>query len=159
MTMSILKAGTLMSYKKVNTNKTIKSIQKSIKNQGFSFIEVLVALGIVSISILALLRLDILSIGLADVAETTTQAVMLANEKIEEIKARDDIRPQSTSGTSKRNNLTFHWHSRVENLTALPISRADITGLQKISVDVSWKEGLGKKHLKFSTYVANRKWK
>jgi len=159
MKMLILKAGTSMSNKKMNKNSVSGTFSTKSSYGGFTFIEILVALAIVSISMLALLRLNILSINLADIAEKTTQAVMLANEKIEEIKAGDVIKPQSISGTSKRDNITLYWRSRVEQISALPISGTEVTGLKKISVDVSWKQGWGKKYVHFSTYQADREWK
>ena len=52
--------------------------------RAFTFVEVVVALTIVSISLLALLRLHLISIRAVSKAQVKTQAVFLANEKIAE---------------------------------------------------------------------------
>ena len=55
-----------------------------LHNTGFTLVEVIVALVIVSISLLGLIRLHLISISMADSAEMTSQAVLLAEEKIAE---------------------------------------------------------------------------
>jgi type II secretion system protein I len=127
--------------------------------RAFTFVEVLVALAIISISLLALLKLHVISIRLADTAEITSQAALLADEKIAEVLAPGYFRLGSNSGTVERNNLRFEWQTEVTDLRLPQLDEASIGGLRKISVDIGWKNGSGKKHLEMSTYVADRKLK
>lgn len=131
------------------------AIRQTGKN-AFTFIEVLVALAIVSISLLALIRLHIISIKMTDTAQITSQAVLLANEKIAEILAAGFPQEGTDSGTVQRNALGLHWTTEVANLLPTQLQDMKITGLRRILVDVTWKQGIRRKHLQMSTYVADR---
>jgi len=124
---------------------------------GFTFVEVIVALAIVSISLLALLRLHMISISMADTAQITSQAVFLADEKIAETLALGYPEVGTDSGTVEKSVLYLHWQTEVTHPQSPQLDEANITGLRKILVDVSWKQGVGRKHLQMSTYVADRK--
>lgn len=136
-----------------NRHTTTEGIRKS----AFTFIEVLVALVIVSISLLALIRLHIISVSMTDTAQITSQAVFLGNEKIAETLAAGFPEEGTNSGTVQKNALALHWQTEVTNLLPLRLDGMDIAGLRKILVDVSWKQGIRRKHLQMSTYVADRK--
>lgn len=123
----------------------------------FTFVEVIVALTIVSISLLALIRLHIISITMTEAAEITSQAVSLAEEKITEILATGYPKEETNSGTVEKNALTLHWQSEITDLRLTQLEQADITGLRRILVDVRWKQGVRQKHLQMSTYAADRK--
>ncbi len=125
----------------------------------FTFVEVLVALAIVSISLLALLKLHITSIRLADTAEITSQAALLADEKMAEILAPGYPHLGSNSGTVERNNRRFEWQTEVTDLRLPQLDEVPLGGLRKISVDIGWKNGSGGKNLEMSTCVADRKLK
>jgi type II secretion system protein I len=125
----------------------------------FTLAEVLVALAIVSISLLTLLKLHIISIRLADTAEITSQAALVADEKMTEILATGYPQVGSNSGTVERNNLRFEWRSEVTDLQLPQPGEVAVGGLRKVSIDVGWKNGPGKKHLETSTYIADRKLK
>ena len=123
----------------------------------FTFVEVLIALAIVSISLLALLRLSILSVRLVENAQTISQAVFLADEKIAETLATGFPEEGVRSGVVEKNGLTMKWETRIENLQSTQSDAGNVAGLRNILVDISWKQGLSSKHLRMSTYVADRK--
>jgi len=125
--------------------------------RAFTFVEVVVALAIVSISLLALLRLHLISITMVDKAQITSQAVLLANEKIAETVAAGYPKEGTNSGTMEKNGLTLNWQTEVTNLRLPQLEKVRITGLRKILVDITWKQGLNRKQLQTSTYVADRK--
>ncbi len=129
------------------------------RTRAFTFVEVIVALSIVSISLLALLRLHIISIGMADTAQITSQAVFLANEKIAETLAAGFPKEGANSGTVEKNAFCLDWKTEVTDLKLSQLEKEGIAGLRKISVVVNWKQGLGKKHLRMSTLVADRELK
>jgi general secretion pathway protein I len=125
--------------------------------RAFTFVEVVVALAIVSISLLALLRLHLISITMVDKAQITSQAVLLANEKIAETVAAGYPKEGTNSGTMEKNGLTLNWQTEVTNLRLPQLEKVRITGLRKILVDITWKQGRSRKQLQTSTYVADRK--
>jgi len=154
--MLTLKVGILMSNDKTG-RKNGRAITNGERTRAFTFVEVIVALAIVSISLLALLRLHIISISIVDAAEIASQAIFLANEKIAETLAAGYPKEGTNSGTVQKNSLCFDWQSEVTDLHLPQLDQADISGLRKISVDVNWKQGVRQKHLQMSTYVADRK--
>jgi len=123
----------------------------------FTFVEVIIALTIVSISLLALLRLHIISVSMVNKAHITSQAVFLANEKIAETLAAGYPEEGTNFGTVDKNNLTLNWQTEVTDLQLPQLDGVNIAGLRKILVDVSWKQGSSRKQLQMSTYVADRK--
>ena len=125
--------------------------------RAFTFVEVVVALSIVSISLLTLLRLHIISISMVDKAQITTQAVLLANEKIAETVAAGYPKEGTSSGTTEQNGLTLNWQTEVKDLRLPQLDKEQIAGLRKILVDITWKQGRSRKQLQTSTYVADRK--
>ena len=123
----------------------------------FTFIEVLIALVIVSISLLALIRLHLISIRMTEAAEITSQAVLLANEKISETLALGYPEEGTDSGSVEKNALCLNWRTEVTNIEPYHLGELDIAGLRRILVDISWEQGIRRKHLQMSTYVADRK--
>jgi len=128
---------------------------KQITAGAFTFVEVMIALAIVSISFLALIRLDIISIGMADTAEITSQAVLLADGKIAETLAIGYPKKETTAGVVEKNGVALSWKTEVKDVQSPQFIEANVTGLREILVDVSWQQRLGYKHLLMSTYVAD----
>ena len=136
-----------------NKHATIRGTRRN----AFTFIEVLIALVIVSISLLALIRLHLISIRMTEAAEITSQAVLLANEKISETLAAGFPEEGTDSGSVEKNALRLNWRTEVTNIEPYNLGELDIAGLRRILVDISWEQGIRRKHLQMSTYVADRK--
>ncbi len=142
---------------KTNTiKKNSLTAQQVTQPRAFTFVEVMVALAIVSISLVALIRLHIISINMIDTAEMTSQAIFLAEEKIAETLALGYPKEGTSSGTVEKKGLAFNWRTEVAELRPPQLAQVDVTGLREILVDVSWKQGTGRKHLQMSTYIADR---
>ncbi len=127
------------------------------RKSAFTFIEVLIALVIVSISLLALIRLHLISINMTEIAQIKSQAVLLANEKIAETLALGYPEEGTKSGTVEMNALDLHWQTQVTDIKQHQLGELDIKDLRRILVDISWEQGIRWKHLQMSTYVADRK--
>lgn len=123
---------------------------------GFTFIEVLIALAVVSIALLAMLRFCLLSIKIADKAQITSQAVFLAEEKISQTLAVGYPKKGTDSGTVQNEGVLFDWQVEVADAHLPGLDKPHVEGLRKISVDVSWKQSTGRNHLQMSTYVADK---
>lgn len=120
----------------------------------FTLVEVIAALVIVSVSLLALIRLHIISINMVDTARITSQAVFLADEKISELLACGYPENGSDSGIVETDGSTLQWQTEVAELRLPQLDEMGIGGLRQISVDVSWRQGFGRKHLQMSTFAA-----
>ncbi len=149
--MLILKAGISMD----NNNNCKK--RHLVIPMGFTLIEAIVALTIVSISLVGLIRLHLISIRMIEAAELTSQAVLLAEEKIAETLALGYPEKGTESGIVERNTLSMRWRTEITDLQSHSLAEAKITGLRKISVDVGWEQGTAYKNLQMSTYVADRR--
>ena len=135
-------------------NKAVKS-QRSCA--AFTFMEVLASLAIVSIALVGLLRLHLTSITMADTAQATSQAVFLAREKIAETMAKGYPDIGVNTGVLENDTLEMRWRTEVSNFEPPELVEADVTGLREISVDITWRQGIGQKHLQMSTCVADGK--
>ena len=134
-----------------------KATEQATGIGAFTFIEVIAALAIVSISLLGLLKLHLVSIGMADSAAMTAQAVFLAQGKIAETMAIGYPEVGVDSGAAEYDRADFRWRTEVSDMQLPELAQAEVAGLRKISVDVTWNQGIHRKHLQMSTCVADRK--
>lgn len=146
----------MKTHNKTNSLKGRKNAGRE-RRRAFTFVEVVIALAIVSISLLTLLRLHLISIRMVDKAQITTQAVLLANEKIAEVMAAGFPQEGTDSGTTEQNGLTLSWQTEVRDVQPGQLEKEQISGLRKILVDITWKQGRSRKQLQTLTYVADRK--
>ena len=143
------------------------------RRAGFTFIEVLIALTIISISLTALLKLQLISIRSAEQAVVSTAAVLLAQEKIAQAQAdtstgSSPLFSAVDSGTVDNNNRKLTWRRTITNVSpttgsltnASPIIvnniSSDNTGtssLKKITVEVESHNG---RKIQLFAYKANR---
>ncbi|MHC4744084.1 MAG: type II secretion system protein [Planctomycetota bacterium] len=123
---------------------------------GFTFVEVLAALVIVSISLLGLLGLHVRSMAMADTAQAASNAVFLAREKLAEVASAYPEIGVST-GVVEQGALELRWRTEVSDCQLPQLHEAGLAGLRQVNVDVTWNQGLGRKHLQMSTCVAQRK--
>ncbi len=127
------------------------------RRSGFTFIEVVVALVIVSVSFLTLLKLHTISIRLIQTARLTTQATLLADEKMAELLAADFPQPQTSSGTVEDGATAFEWRTEVAELRLPLFEQAHISSIRKVAVTVGYKQGSAKRYLEMTTFVTDRK--
>jgi len=146
----------ILNIEQGTSNFEIQNSIFDIRLPGFTFVEVLIALAVVSIALLALLRLHLLTIRIADRAQITSRAIFLAEQKIAETLVLGYPNPGNDSGTVADNGVALDWNVEVTDLRLPQLSATANAGLRKILVDVSWKQRLGRNHLQMTTYVARR---
>lgn len=134
-----------------------KAVKSRKARAAFTFIEVIASLAVVSISLVGLLKLHLGSIVMADAAHATSQAVFLAREKIAETAAKGYPDIGVNSGVVDKDTLQLRWRTEVSPFELPELVEADVTGLREISVDITWRQGLGRKHLQMSTCIADGK--
>jgi prepilin-type N-terminal cleavage/methylation domain-containing protein len=86
----------------MNTDHTNTTLSK--KNRGFTLIEVMIAMAIFAIGILAVGSMQISNTKNNTTGNITTQATMLARQKLEELKTVSDV-TTLTSGTDPNNPI------------------------------------------------------
>ena len=101
---------------------------------GFTILEAMIALVILSIALLALLRVMPVGIKGSKLAEETTIATMLAQRKIEEIRAAGYPDAATTNGTFAAPDNNFDWEMTVNSY---------ITNLRDLSLSIYWPAASG----------------
>lgn len=149
------KAGISMDRVHVKSDDTTTG-RAMMQAGAFTFVEVLIALSVVAIALLALLKLHLVSLDIADRAQMMSQAVFLAEQKIAETLADGYPKPGTDSGTVEDSGVPLDWQVEVTDLRVPELRAVADKGLRKILVDVSWKQRVGRKHLQMCTYVAKR---
>jgi prepilin-type N-terminal cleavage/methylation domain-containing protein len=124
--------------------------------RAFTFVELIIALAVASISVVALLRLNIVSIRLTDSARIISQAAFVADRKIAETLALGYPDLGTSAGSLDENGLFFDWQTKVTDDTPPQLADVNVAAVRKISVEVACKQGLSRKKLQMSTYVADR---
>jgi len=108
------------------------------KRNGFSYVEVLIALAIVGICLVSLLGLHITQIRAAGYTTRTRRAWMLADEKLSEKLTTTNLTPGSNSGTERINNITYNWQTTIARPSLKQLSSDYLENLWEIKVTVTW---------------------
>ena len=125
------------------------------KRKGFTLIEVLVALAITAISLVALLRLLVININTMDSASYLSRASIIGNEKLAEVVGDGNPETGTQSGRIQYedNNAIFNWFVNVTDEQPEGIDKLNLHGLKKVNVRVVWKQGRNEKEISMSTYT------
>ncbi|MEN6426512.1 MAG: type II secretion system protein [Phycisphaerales bacterium] len=132
---------------------------RSSRANAFTLIETVAALAVVSIALLGLLQLNLVSIRMADKAQTTTQAVLLAQEKMAEALGLGFPPLGTQSGVVETDGVRFTWRTEVADAS---MSQRQPLGvrldrLRRLSVDVTCGEGSRGRPIRLTTCVAETK--
>lgn len=118
-------------------------------SDGFTLIETLVAMMILSISLTVILQLFSGGLRSERLSDDYTRAVFYAREKMEEILLVEKLTDEVAEGEFDED---FKWKAQVvyiepdeEEKTKTPVDTFNIT------VEVSWKSGIQEKHFEIST--------
>ena len=126
-------------------------------NDGFTLIEVLVALAVVAIAVSALLRLQLISIKMTDNTVVSTHALFLAQQKMDETIAQSSLGAGTATGSITLNNRELNWRRTVTDLCLPELDRKDFALLRRVEIDVNWTRGSADKRLNLTTYVTDIK--
>jgi general secretion pathway protein I len=120
---------------------------------GFTLIEVVVALAILSVGLTVIIELFAGGLRLARVSEEYTKAVNYGRIKLEEIAVKQKIQEGSEEG---RFDSTFRWQTGVKKVDVLPIEKKpDLevpVELFQIQVKVIWQSGSKERSTSVETY-------
>lgn len=108
--------------------------QRRNGEDGFSLMEVLLALVVIVIGVMAVASMMVLAIRLQVLSRDTTLAIGLAEVKLEELRYMDPADPERTLGGDLNSNVVDHFENANGNLFTVrwkidpgPINTQDIT--------------------------------
>jgi len=127
--------------------------------RAFTLIETVAALAVVSIALLGLLQLNLVSIRVADKAQTTAQEVLLAQQKMAEALEAGFPQIASRSGVVENDGRQFTWRTEVTDASGSQRQSLGVRldRLRKLSVEVACADNPGSSPICLTTYVAERK--
>jgi len=120
----------------------------SCRPRGFTLLEVMIALAILSIVAVAFLRAQASSVRLVDEASQISLATLLAKEKMAELESIGFSEPQKNNGTGGKEFPMLRWEQAV--------SLTEVLNLRKAQVRVLWMEGQQERSLELTAYFAKR---
>ena len=116
---------------------------------GFTLIETLVAMAILSISLVVILQLFSGGLKSSRLSDNYTRAIFHAREKMEEILLDDNFTDMAMEGEFGDG---FEWKAQTLRLEPAQEEEAKLpVDIFSIKVDVSWHEGSQEKHFEIST--------
>lgn len=115
---------------------------------GFTLLEVMIALAILSIVAVAFLRAQAGSLRLVDEASQISLATLLAKEKMAELESIGFSEPKKNTGTGGKEFPSLRWEQVV--------SLTEVLNLRKAQVRVLWMEGQQERSLELTAYFAKR---
>ncbi|MGO8704531.1 MAG: prepilin-type N-terminal cleavage/methylation domain-containing protein [Candidatus Brocadiia bacterium] len=118
------------------------------RERGFSLVEMLAALIIFSLGVMAVLEVITTSVRSTTATVGYTEAVFLAQQRIEETIATEALAPKTDSGDFGEAYPRHAWKREVEEL--------DPGQLYRIRVDVTWNERGSERQYTLTTLSANR---
>ena len=128
-------------------------LNSQIRNEkGFTFLEIMVAVAILSIALIAALRAQSQSLSIAGESIRSTNVVFLAREKMSEFELEGNIQEGKTDGTFEK-HPGYRWEIEVKEAPN-PFKNLQIEGLKDVSPEgfkiealkdviltILWKEG------------------
>lgn len=110
--------------------KTAMTVSKLRQNKGFTLVEIMVAIAILSIALLGLISVTVTVIKGNTFSKTMTKATTWADDKMEKLKSKTYSDPGLVSGTdTPESSFTRTWTVTSDSPAA---------GMKTISVTVQW---------------------
>lgn len=120
--------------------------------EGFTLLEVMIAVGILAIGLVVLLQAHTVNLKMIAHSQLSTRAILLAEKRIAGIEGR---RPGT--GGEREGNFEefpeFYWR---ELITPVKIGDKELSGLSRVEVVVSWEEGMREEEVRLVTYLVQQ---
>lgn len=125
-------------------------------DKGFTLLEVMVAMSIIAIAMMAVLNSQSQSVSLASEAKFSTTAALLAQSKMAEISRGNPLDWTSDSGDFGEEFPGYTWEARAENAAA-DLPENVFKHLKQMNVTISWgEEGVYKYHLRAYLFIPEK---
>jgi len=125
----------------------------------FTLVEVLIALSVIAIALVALLHLQVISIRLFDRADRLTRATLLADLKMAEVLSAGypELGTESGAFDEEDEPREFNWQTTVTDVELEQLEDAGVTGLRRVHVQVSWEESGQSRQVEMTTLVTRKR--
>lgn len=111
-------------------------IQSSKRNTGFTLLEVMIAVTIIAIVLVAVFGSQSQSLSLANDAKFNTTAALLAQSKMAEVETGNSLDLSSTSGDFGEDFPDYQWEL---NVSEVPLPGAgEVEYLKQVDLTVRW---------------------
>jgi general secretion pathway protein I len=118
-----------------------------MKEKGFTLLEVMVALAVLSVALVVLFSQQATSLSRGNEARIITKATLLAQERMAGLLAEKRLSIGDEEGEVKESIPPFKWRQSVEE--------SSIEGMKRLTVIVLWRQGERERDVRFVTYVAS----
>jgi general secretion pathway protein I len=126
------------------------SIMRRVKDpNGFTLIEIMIALMVLSVSFVVLIGLRNRDIALAAYSHHMTEATLLARQRITEVSVSGFPDMGESEGNFGETVTRYRWKQQVKQ-TPFEVVR-------ELVVAVIWNEGSREEEVRFTTYIFNAK--
>ncbi len=120
------------------------------RNNGFTLLEILICMALISIAFLAVSRLSAQNLDLMEEAQFITLAKYLAQERLSRIQSRDALEPEFISGDFGDDFPYFSYREEIEEIT-------DMENVFKVKVKIILDRPAGTRDLIIEAYLYRKK--
>ena len=124
---------------------------KILHNRGFTLLEVMIAVALIAVALVALLGSQSQSVSFANSAKFETMAALLAQSKMSEITIQDADSLSSDSGSFGEDYPGYSWEATVSDVSIEGVE-AISDYLKQIDLTVTW--GVFSYNIKLYHYVS-----
>lgn len=117
-----------------------------MRRRGFSLLELVVAIAVLTVGMLGVLRAVSQGINASRAAADRTLGVELSEQKLTELVVNPELEPGVESGDFGELHPRFVWESTVEE--------TELTGLYRVRVTVTWTSGAQEHSIDLETCYA-----
>ena len=104
------------------------------KNKGFTLIEVMFAMAILAIGLVAIFQSQSQSISMATDSRFMTTASLLAQSKMVEVETRSALSNQSEDGDFGIDYPQYTWHLEISDTQLLQFKKIEVTVTNKLFI-------------------------
>ena len=123
---------------------------KKLSTNGFTLLEILIAMGLIAIALVSVIQLQAHNIDLQTESQLISTANFLANTRLAEIQAEKELQAGSSSGDFGEDHPIFRYEQEIENM-------ADMENLYKVTITIYPDEHVAGKEFVFETYIYRKK--
>lgn len=118
--------------------------------EGFTLLEVMVALTILGIGFVVIFQLFSMGLNSMERSENYTKAVIYAKEKLNEMIAMPEPQEGIKEGSSGKDN-EFSWKAAALRYDTASFAKEPPFTIYQLTADVTWQEGLKQKNVHLET--------